>query len=54
MTINEAINRLIELREKHGDIHVVTDCEHCGKSTTPTVVVMGPPVVRLTVKEAGR
>jgi hypothetical protein len=47
MTINQAIARLIELREKHGNIDVVTDCAHCGKSTEPNEIVPGKPVVRL-------
>lgn len=47
MTINQAIERLIVMRATLGDVDVVTDCEHCGKSTAPTVIVTGPPVVRL-------
>jgi hypothetical protein len=45
--ISEAIQRLTTLREQHGDVDVVTDCAHCGQSTTPTTIVTGPPVVRL-------
>lgn len=47
MTISQAIEDLMRLRDKHGDIEVVTDCEHCGKSTAPSVIVTGPPVARL-------
>lgn len=48
MTINQAIEQLIRLRDTHGDVQVVTDCEFCGRPTAPTTVVAGPPVVTLT------
>lgn len=52
MTITKVIEQLQDLRVKFGDIEVVTDCECCGASTVPTVIVVGPPVIRLkTVKE---
>lgn len=27
------------MKVKHGDIEVMFDCEHCGKSTRPTKIV---------------
>lgn len=39
MTLSQAIQRLVELREKHGDVLVWFDCPKCGESFAPTVVV---------------
>lgn len=39
MTINRAIELLLAMRDKHGDIEVLFDCPYCGKSARPTVVV---------------
>lgn len=46
MTIRQAIAALTALAAKHGDdVEVFHDCEHCGKTTRPDVVVA---VVTLT------
>ena len=47
MTINEAVQRLIELREKHGDVQVLADCPFCGRSFACGVVVAAPVTVQL-------
>lgn len=39
MTVQRAIELLIEMKNKHGDVEVMFDCPHCGKSTRPTVLV---------------
>jgi hypothetical protein len=39
MTIERAIELLQEMKKKHGDVEVMFDCQHCGKSTRPTVIV---------------
>lgn len=39
MTITRAIELLQAMKSKHGDIEVFFDCQHCGKSTRPGVVV---------------
>lgn len=39
MTVQRAIELLQALKEKHGDVEVFFDCQHCGKSTRPTMVV---------------
>jgi hypothetical protein len=39
MKISQAMSVLSKLQEKHGDVEVETDCDHCGRSTTPNVVV---------------
>ena len=38
MTIQRAIELLTTMKEKHGDVEVVFDCQYCGKSTRPTVI----------------
>ena len=45
MNITDAILLLTRLRDQYGNVEVVTDCEHCGKSTQPTTIAPGPPVV---------
>lgn len=52
MTISQAIQRLTKLRDKHGDIDIAVDCAFCGKSTTPTVIVIGAPVVRMQTQSS--
>jgi hypothetical protein len=47
MTINECIERLIQLRGKHGDIQCEVDCPHCGQSFRVGVVAVAPETVRL-------
>ena len=47
MKISQAIKMLEKMKEKEGDVEVETDCEHCGKSTVPTIVVPGVPTVVL-------
>lgn len=39
MTIQRAIELLQKMKETHGDVEVMFDCQYCGKSTRPTVVV---------------
>jgi uncharacterized C2H2 Zn-finger protein len=40
MKITDAVERLLKLREKHGeDVEVYFDCPWCGKSFTPDKVV---------------
>lgn len=39
MTVQRAIELLQAMKEKHGDIEVFVDCQHCGKSTRPNIVV---------------
>jgi len=39
MTVQRAIELLKEMQIKHGDVEVMFDCQHCGKSTRPTLVV---------------
>lgn len=39
MTINQAINSLLKLRDKHGDVAVYFDCPKCAQSFTPNVAV---------------
>ncbi len=51
MTISEAIEQLTQLRSQLGDIQVATDCSFCGRTTAPTRIVAGPPVVILTERK---
>jgi hypothetical protein len=39
MTVQRAIELLTAMKEKHGDVEVFFDCQHCGKSTRPEIVV---------------
>jgi hypothetical protein len=39
MTIQRAIELLLKMKDKHGDVEVLFDCQYCGKSTRPTVIV---------------
>ena len=39
MTIQRAIELMLKLKDKHGDVEVLFDCQHCGKSTRPNLVV---------------
>lgn len=39
MTIQRAIELLLKMKEKHGDVEVFFDCQHCGKSTRPNIIV---------------
>lgn len=39
MTVQRAIELLQAMKEKHGDVEVFFDCQHCGKSTRPNIVV---------------
>jgi hypothetical protein len=39
MTIQRAIELLEEMKKKHGDVEVLFDCQYCGKSTRPTIIV---------------
>lgn len=39
MTIQRAIELLIEMKNKHGDVEVMFDCQYCGKSTRPEIIV---------------
>lgn len=39
MTIQRAIELLSEMKTKHGDVEVMFDCQYCGKSTRPTIIV---------------
>lgn len=48
MTIQRAIELLTAMKEKYGDVDVFFDCQHCGKSTRPGVIV---PVALVTDKE---
>jgi hypothetical protein len=38
MTIQRAIELLMQMKDKHGDVEVMFDCQHCGKSTRPNVI----------------
>lgn len=46
MTIQRAIELLAALKTKHGDVEVLFDCAHCGKSTRPSIVVAVAVVVQ--------
>lgn len=35
MKISKAIEQLRLIKERWGDIEILLDCTHCGKSTTP-------------------
>lgn len=39
MTIQRAIELLQQMKERHGDVEVMFDCQHCGKATKPNVLV---------------
>lgn len=39
MTIQRAIELLEKLKTDHGDVEVFFDCQHCGKSTRPEIIV---------------
>lgn len=39
MTVQGAIDLLVKIKEKHGDVDVFFDCQHCGKATQPDVLV---------------
>lgn len=39
MTIQRAIELLEAMKSKHGDVEVLFDCQYCGRSTRPGVVV---------------
>lgn len=54
MTINQAIERLIRLRDKHGDIEVCADCPKCGESFVCGLVVIGPETARLREEQEDR
>jgi len=51
MTITQAIDHLVRLRERHGDVEVEADCPRCGCSFPCGTVVTGPITARL--KDAG-
>jgi hypothetical protein len=38
VTIQRAIELLQAMKEKHGDVEVFFDCQHCGKSTRPNII----------------
>lgn len=52
MKISDAMDYLQALRVKHGDVDVVFDCPHCGVTTAPDRVVVGPPVAILQAPKA--
>jgi hypothetical protein len=39
MTIKRAIELLLAMQQKHGDVEILFDCQHCGKSTRPDQLV---------------
>lgn len=39
MTIQRAIELLQDMKAKHGDVEVMFDCQYCGKSTRPNIIV---------------
>lgn len=39
MTIQRAIELLTQMKDKHGDVEVMFDCQHCKKSTRPNIIV---------------
>ncbi len=47
MTIQKAIELLTQLEVKHGNIEIFFDCQYCGKSTRPDVIV---PMIVVTGK----
>ena len=47
MTIQEALDRLLALKQQHGNIQVEADCPHCGRSFPCGLVTIGPVTARL-------
>lgn len=39
MTVQRAIELLSKMKAEHGDVEVFFDCQHCGKSIRPGIIV---------------